>query len=153
MADAERTGWSRGDGTQAPRSLGSPPSCTEKPGHSRRVFLLWMIAGKFTLPDTGRSPRTAVGHVLPVSGGYVELFRSNLAPTATGARSLHILKKSRFREAKHAVAGHDQVIQHTHIDQRQRSRDAFGDELVGLALIFYAARMVMKKYTGGSSLL
>ena len=68
-------------------------------------------------------------------------------------RLLNILEKSRFGEAKHAVAGHDQVIQHTHIDQRQRSRDAFGDELVGLALIFYAARMVMKKYTGGSSLL
>jgi len=37
------------------------------------------------------------------------------------------------------------VIQHTHINQRQRSRDAFGDDLVGVALILYAARMVMKE--------
>ena len=45
------------------------------------------------------------------------------------------------------------MIKDKHVDQRQRDRDPFRDQLVGVGLIFYAARMIMKEHARGSSLL
>ena len=48
-----------------------------------------------------------------------------------------------LREAEHSVGGDNQMVQHTHIDQRERGGDAFGDDLVGVGLVFDAAGMVI----------
>jgi len=80
----------------------------------------------------------AKGHVLPVSGGYVELFRSNLAPTAAGARSLHILKQPAFREAQYIRTGQYQMVKQSHLDRSQRLRQPLGDQFISVALILYA---------------
>ncbi len=40
---------------------------------------------------------------------------SDLAPGAAGARSLHILEKSRFSEAEHLAARDDQMIEHADV--------------------------------------
>jgi Nucleotide modification associated domain 2 len=46
-------------------------------------------------------------------------FRSNLAPAAAGARSFHILEKSRFGEAEDVTGADDEVIDYAAIDQRE----------------------------------
>jgi len=48
---------------------------------------------------------------------HVEFKSKNLAPTAAGARSLHILDKSTFCQADGVTAGDDDVIQNSYIHQ------------------------------------
>ena len=60
-------------------------------------------------PIRGRSQPFGVS---PASGVVMwSHLRSDLAPAATGARSLHILEKSRFGHADRVAAGDDDVIQ------------------------------------------
>src|ERR1035438_5272952 len=73
--------------------------------------------------------------------------RSNLAPAAAGAKSLHILEKSRFGETENAAASHDEVVQHADINQCQCLDQAFGDELVGVARLLYRRRVVVDEQT------
>src|ERR1039458_2425349 len=45
------------------------------------------------------------------------------------------------------------MVKDAHVNQGQSSRDPFGDQLVGVGLIFYAARLLMKEHARGRSLL
>jgi hypothetical protein len=54
---------------------------------------------------------------------------SDLAPAAAGARSLHILDKSTFREAEYVPAGANQVDEDPDVDRGQRFAQSCRDEL------------------------
>jgi len=63
---------------------------------------------------------------------------------------LRELYKTLFRKAKDAAARDDEVIQHADINQCQRLDQAFGDQLVGVALILYRRRVIVDLMCPGS---
>ena len=56
--------------------------------------------------------------------------RSNPAPAATGARSLHISEKPPLAERDRLPAGDDEMVEHPDVDQSQRFLQPLRDQFI-----------------------
>src|SRR2546427_12025519 len=65
------------------------------------------------------------------------------------AKARILLQQSTFSEGQGVVAGDDEVVEDFHVHERQSLLEATGEQLIGLARLRGAGRMVMSEDHGG----
>src|SRR5438045_653463 len=80
---------------------------------------------------------------------YVELSWRKPALAAAPVVVLHISDESTFGKAHGARSGDDEMVEHSHVDQRKRLFEALCEQFIGAARFGYTGRMVMREHDGG----
>ncbi len=76
------------------------------------------------------------------------LGRLQTAPSGPGRLEAPLLD-----ETQDALAGDDEVIQDAYLDEPQRFDQTPGDELIGVAHVLHATRVIVQEHAGGRALL